>query len=169
MKIFDSDYLDALVAAAKCSFRLRQHSNIHQSYDDPSQCLFNAVEPHSYIRPHRHVSDPKDERLLAVRGLMALLVFDDLGDVINVICFGTEKYGNQVAIGVSIPSYTWHTVIALETSSILCEVKAGPFDPNRPKDLATWAPSEDSDMANSYLNRMHQLVSATVPNSARRS
>lgn len=162
MKVFDSDYLDALVVRAKSSVRLRQHLNLHKSYDDPSQCLFNAVEPHSYIRPHRHLSDPKDERIFAVRGVMALIVFDDFGDVINVIRFGTEKYGSDIAIGVSITSSSWHTVIALEPSSILCEVKAGPFDPYRPKDLATWAPSEGSDMANNYLNRMHQLVAERV-------
>ena len=102
---FDSDYLDALVAQAKAGVRLRQHLNIHQSYDDPSQCLLNAVEPHSYIRPHRHLSDPKDERLFAVRGVMALIAFDDLGNVIQVTRFGTEKYGSDIAIGMSIPPH----------------------------------------------------------------
>ena len=98
---------------------------------------------------------------------MALIAFDDLGNVIQVTRFGTEKYGSDIAIGMSIPPHVWHTVIALEKSSILCEVKAGPFDPKRPKDLATWAPSEDSDLANRYLTRMHQIVSARVLNSAR--
>ena len=65
---FDSDYLDALVAQAKAGVRLRQHLNIHQSYDDPSQCLLNAVEPHSYIRPHRHLSDLKTRGYLLLEG-----------------------------------------------------------------------------------------------------
>jgi len=159
MEILDSGFLEALVAAAKSNSRLRQHHNLHQNYDDPSQCLLNAIEPDSYIRPHRHTSDPKEERLFAVRGLMALLIFDDLGNVESILAFGTERYGNDCAVGASIPSHAWHTVIALEKGSILCEIKAGPFDPSQPKDLASWAPREGTKRANGYLNRLHKLVS----------
>lgn len=46
----------------------------------------------------------------------------------------------------------WHTVIALESGCVLFETKAGPFDPNHPKDLAPWAPDEGSAGALAYLN-----------------
>ena len=75
MKIFNSEYLDALSGQAKENPRQRQHRNIHQSYKDASQRLFNAIEPGSYIRPHKHAADPRDELLIAVRGLMALVTF----------------------------------------------------------------------------------------------
>jgi cupin fold WbuC family metalloprotein len=61
MIVFGSEYLDELSGLAKVSPRLRQHRNIHTSYDDPCQRLFNAIEPESYIRPHRHAADPRDE------------------------------------------------------------------------------------------------------------
>jgi cupin fold WbuC family metalloprotein len=77
MKIFDAQYLDDLTNQAKDSPRLRQHRNVHQSYQEASQRLFNAIEPGSYIRPHRHASDPREELLVAVRGVMALVTFDD--------------------------------------------------------------------------------------------
>lgn len=89
MKIFNTQYLDDLTGKAKVSPRLRQHRNIHQSYQDASQRLFNAIEPGSYIRPHRHVSDPREELLIAVRGVMAMVAFDDQGAVTNVLRFGT--------------------------------------------------------------------------------
>ena len=50
MKIFDAQYLDGLTNQAKDSPRLRQHRNVHQSYQEASQRLFNAIEPGSYIR-----------------------------------------------------------------------------------------------------------------------
>jgi len=53
--------------------------------------LFNAIEPGSYIRPHRHASDPREELLIAVRGLVALVTFDDQGAVTNVLRFGTSQ------------------------------------------------------------------------------
>lgn len=159
MKIFDAGYLKALIDEAKSNSRFRQHRNVHESYDDPSQCLLNAIEPHSYIRPHRHASDPKEERLFALRGSMALVIFNNAGNVTEIVNFGTERYGNDLAVGASVSSHQWHTVIALEEGSILCEVKAGPFDPMQPKDLASWAPCEGTPMANDYVKRLHEFVS----------
>ena len=158
MKIFDAQYLDDLTSQAKVSPRLRQHRNVHQSYQDASQRLFNAIEPCSYIRPHRHASDPRDELLIAVRGVMTMVTFDDQGAVTNVLRFGTERHGYEMAVGVEVSSSTWHTVIALEPGCVLLEVKAGPFDPNQPKDLAPWAPEENSAAARDYYDRMVKLI-----------
>ena len=159
MKVFGVAFLQGLISEAKSSSRLRQHHNVHESYDDPSQCLLNAIEPNSYIRPHRHASDPKEERLFALRGFMALVIFNDVGHATDIVKFGTEGFGNDLAVGASVSSHQWHTVIALEAGSVLCEVKAGPFDPAQPKDLASWAPGEGTGMANKYLKHLHELVS----------
>lgn len=158
MKIFDAQYLDSLTGQAKVSPRLRQHRNVHQSYQDASQRLFNAIEPGSYIRPHRHASDPREELLIAVKGVMVMVTFDDQGAVTNVLRFGTERHGGEMAIGAEVSSGTWHTVIALEPSCVLLEVKAGPFEPNQPKDLAPWAPEEDSAAARDYFDRIVELA-----------
>jgi cupin fold WbuC family metalloprotein len=158
MKIFDAQYLDSLTDQAKVSPRLRQHLNVHKNYQDASQRLFNAIEPGSYIRPHRHVSDPRDELLIAVRGVMAMVTFDDQGAVTNVLRFGTERHGDETAIGAEVSSSTWHTVIALVPGCVLLEVKAGPFDPTQPKDLAPWAPEESSDASSTYLGRLLEKV-----------
>ena len=154
MKIFDVQYLENLTSHAKVGSRLRQHRNIHQSYQEASQRLFNAIEPGSYIRPHRHACDPKDELLIAVRGLMAIVTFNDQGALTNVLRFGTERHGYDMAVGAEVSSNTWHTVIALEPGCVLLEVKAGPFDPNQPKDMAGWAPEEGTTSAVSYLEQL---------------
>jgi cupin fold WbuC family metalloprotein len=154
MKIFDAQYLDDLRGQAKVSPKLRQHRNVHQSYQEASQRLFNAIEPGSYIRPHRHASDPREELLIAVRGVMAMVTFDEQGAVTNVLRFGSEKHGDEMAAGAEVSSSTWHTVIALEPGCVLLEVKAGPFDPNQPKDLAPWAPEEGTFSAVSYLQQL---------------
>lgn len=158
MKTFCNEFLDDLTTLAKCNPRHRQHHNIHQSYQDPCQRLFNAVEPISYIRPHRHALNPRDELLIAIRGMMALVTFSDHGTVTGVLPFGTQKHGDGLAAGAEVPSNTWHTVIALEPGCVLLEVKAGPFDPNQPKDLATWAPEEGSAASLDYLNRLVEFV-----------
>lgn len=154
MKVFGADYLNELTAQAQCSTRKRQHRNIHESYADPCQRLFNAIEPDSYIRPHRHATDPRDELLIAIRGLMALVTFDEQGKVISVLRFGADRKKEGVAVGAEVPTDAWHTVIALEPGSVLLEVKAGPFDPNQPKDLAPWAPVEGGQSAKQYLEKL---------------
>lgn len=162
MKIFSADALDGLTQQARAAPRRRQHRNIHRDYQDVCQRLFNAIEPDSYIRPHRHAV-PGDELLMAIRGLMALVTFDERGRVVGIIRFGSEKYGSAVAAGVEVGPDTWHTVLALEPGSVLFEVKAGPFEPARPKQLAAWAPAEASAQAPGYLRELEQLVRAGAP------
>ena len=89
---------------------------------------------------------------------MALITFDDVGSVTNVLRFGSEKHGCGMAVGAEVASSAWHTVVALEPGSVLLEVKAGPFDPNQPKDLAPWAPEEGSEKAQGYMRELVELV-----------
>lgn len=154
MKIFDTDYLNQLTKEALGNSRKRQHRNIHETFQDPCQRLFNAIEPGSYIRPHRHASDPRDELLIAIRGVMALVTFDEQGKVTAVVRFGSDRRTKDLAAGAEVPSNTWHTVIALEPACVLLEVKAGPFDPSMPKDLAPWAPEEGGPSAEQYLQQL---------------
>lgn len=159
MRVFSADFLHTLSCEAQEKPRKRQHRNIHESYADPCQRLFNAIEPNSYIRPHRHASDPRDELLIAIRGLMVLVRFDEQGNVIGVLRFSAERHSDILAVGAEVTANTWHTVIALEPCCVLLEVKAGPFDPDRPKDLAPWAPEEDSPAASVYLMQLIESVS----------
>jgi len=151
MKVFSASDLNALTQQACSSSRLRKHHNIHDDYQAPCQRLFNAIEQNSYIRPHRHANDSREELLMAVRGLMALLIFDDGGNVTRVVHFGSEKYAPDIAAGVEVAPNIWHTVVALVPGSILLEVKEGPFDPTHPKDAAPWAPEELSSTAPAYM------------------
>ena len=158
MKIFDNNFLNALTSEAQTNPRKRQHHNIHKSYMEPCQRLFNAIELGSYIRPHRHTTDSRDELLIAVRGSMALVTFDELGIVTSIIRFGIERGNGDHAAGAEISANIWHTVIALEPGCVLLEVKAGPFDPRRQKDFAPWAPDERAPNAQEYLKRLISII-----------
>lgn len=157
---FGTRYLDRLSLEADKSSRKRQHRNIHSSYQDPCQRLFNAIAVDSYILPHRHALDPKTETLIAVRGLFALILFDETGVIIDTIKFGSEKYASteDLASGVELPSGSWHTVVALVPGSVLFEVKAGPFNPDQAKEVALWAPQEGSEEAALYLKNLQVIV-----------
>lgn len=156
MKVFSPLYFDELLTSADKSHRLRAHVNVHRSYADQCQKLFNAIKVDSYIRPHRHSLDPKDECLLAIKGLFALIEFNDQGDINSIVLFGSEKYAEQfsVAAGVELSAGIWHTLVALIDDSILFEVKSGPFEPELAKELALWAPEEGCNDAPLYLEAL---------------
>ena len=151
MKPIDNNFLRQMSKAASKKKRLRMHLNLHDSFSEPCQRLLNAVEPGSYIRPHRHMSDPKVECLVALQGLFLVIFFDEAGKIVEKNLLGSEQYRKNSLALIEVQPSVWHTVISLRTGSILFEVKAGPFDPNVAKDFADWSPCEsDPESSKSY-------------------
>ncbi|MEY4495559.1 MAG: hypothetical protein RL744_623 [Pseudomonadota bacterium] len=158
MKVFSSQYFEQLRSTASQTQRLREHANVHRSYEEHCQKLFNAIQINSYIRPHRHSLDPKNECLIAIKGLFGFIMFTEQGLIESVILFGSEKYSEKLSIpsGLELPSGAWHTVVSLMDESILFEVKSGPFDPSLAKEFALWAPEEGGEDAPQYLEALKQ-------------
>lgn len=156
IRVINTEMLDALAASAQGCERGRKNLNFHASYDEACQRLLNAVEPHSYIRPHRHLTPPKPETFVVLRGRFAVLLFDDLGEIKRVICIG----GDEETIGVDLPPAVWHSVLSLESGSVFFETKPGPYSPLSDKDWAPWAPPEGADEADRYRQMLHRRVCA---------
>jgi cupin fold WbuC family metalloprotein len=160
IQAFSTDYFDNLTQQAAASSRRRQHRNIHTDFADPCQRLFNAIEPDSYLPPHRHGAGQGNELMIAIRGLMVLVIFDEAGGIEQTLRLGAVSHQSSLplAVGADIPPGKWHMVLSLEPGAILLEVKAGPYDPRVPKLIAAWAPDEGSPEAASYLNAIRQTV-----------
>jgi cupin fold WbuC family metalloprotein len=138
MKLFDQQFLDELSAKARAAPRLRVNHNVHEQLDEPVQRLFIAIEPGSYVRPHRHPEPEKWELFLVLRGKFAALLFDAEGEVLR----REELSSTGPVLGFEVPPDTWHSLVALESGSIFFEVKRGPYTPLSDKDFAAWAPAE---------------------------
>jgi len=154
MVIIDRAAMEALIASARANPRRRMHRNLHASYDEPSQRLMIAMEPDSYIRPHRHLADPKPEAFIALKGSLALLTFHDDGAIERITRLGPD----EDAVAVDLPAGTWHAVVSLQTGSVFYETKPGPFNPIQAKDMAPWAPDPASDGAAAYLEGLKAAV-----------
>jgi cupin fold WbuC family metalloprotein len=146
------------------------HRNLHLSYQDPCQRLFNAIGMESYIRPHRHALVPRTETLMAVRGSFALVTFDDAGGIVQVLRMCSESFDERGshAAGCEVPARCWHTVIAETPGAVLLELKDGPFDPGSPKELAPWAPEEGSAAARQYVLDLRREVVRRIESPAPR-
>lgn len=156
MKIITREVIDQLSLEASRSDRLRKNLNMHDDYADPCQRLFIAMEPGTYIRPHRHTDPPKPECFMAVRGRMVLLVFEDNGEVREVVPFGV----GCETLAIDLPAGEWHSILVLEPQSVFFETKPGPYLAISDKDFAPWAPEEDSAEVVQYLAALNKVVSA---------
>jgi cupin fold WbuC family metalloprotein len=165
MKIFSTSFFEELILSSKESNRRRASINVHRSFEEPCQKLFNAVSIGSYIRPHRHALDPKAECLIAIKGLFSLITFSDSGAINDITLFGSEKFTEKlpIAVGLELPAGIWHTVVALNEDAILFETKAGPFDPKVAKEFASWAPEEGGNMAEEYFSNLRALSLHKLP------
>jgi len=151
--LIDARLIDSVSAQAAASPRRRKNFNFHAQESAPANRLLNAIEPDSYVQPHRHLDPAKDETLIVLRGAVGLVVFDEKGGILQhaVLRAGTG------AIGVDIPHATWHTFVALEPGSVVFEAKAGPYRPLARDELASWAPTEGDLAAVVYLERLSNL------------
>lgn len=145
----DKQTLAKVTVKAQSSARLRKNYNYHASLDDPINRMLNAVEPASYVQPHKHENPDKREVFLLLKGKMLVVFFNDNGEITeHVILDNMENFG------VEIPPSTWHTIIALESGTVVYEVKDGPYSVSNDKNFATWAPKEGELACIDYMGNI---------------
>ena len=83
MKLITEELLDTVTSQAKENSRLRMNYNFHASMDAPIHRLLNALEPGTYLPPHRHTD--KEETYLVLRGSLLAFFYDDAGNVTDKI------------------------------------------------------------------------------------
>lgn len=135
MKTITTADLADLAAQAAAAPRRRKNLNLHDHLDDPIQRLLNALEPRTYIRPHRH-PDGVWELFTLLSGACSILVFDGQGVVTQRVDLTHD--GTVVA---EIPAGAWHGVVARQPGTVVIEIKPGPYVPGS---FAAWAPEEGS-------------------------
>ena len=124
--------LDKLTAEAKASPRLRMNLDLRNSAEDKSQRMLNAIEPGSPLPIHRH--QKTSETVVCLRGRLV----EEYSDELERIC--TERIElspNGPVVALNIPAGQWHTVQALESGTVIMEVKDGAYEPTGPEDILT--------------------------------
>lgn len=114
---------------ASSSCRLRMNYNLHESFSDQVQRMFNALEPGTEIPIARHPNS--SETLIMLIGKLRVLIYNDNKDIIEdvIIAPNTENFGYH------IPKGTWHKVESLEPGTICFETREGPYEPVAEEDI----------------------------------
>jgi len=137
---------------ARDSPRLRKNRNFH-AMDEPVHRLLNALEPGTYVRPHRHLDPDKAEAAIVVAGAIGVLLFDGEGAVLE----SRLLTPGGADVGVQMPAGVWHTFVAMEPGSVFFEAKAGPYAPQTPEETAAWSPAEGTPEAGELERRWREL------------
>ena len=116
--------LDKLTEEAKASPRLRMNLDLRNSDQDGSQRMLNAIELGSPLPIHRHRNT--SETIVCLRGRLVEEYYDEQ----ERICTDTmELRPDGPVVALNIPAGQWHTVKALESGTVILEVKDGPYEP----------------------------------------
>ncbi|QJB55620.1 WbuC family cupin fold metalloprotein [Pseudodesulfovibrio sp. zrk46] len=136
-----------LLALSRQSPRKRMIQRLHKNDDDGVHRMFNALQPGTYITPHRHMDPPKSETIVVISGSLLFVEFDDEGvyRTHTLLQPGTENFGVDVA------PHVFHTFIVLKPDTLIFEIKDGPYAQATDKDIPAWAPKEGSPEAEPYL------------------
>jgi cupin fold WbuC family metalloprotein len=122
--------LDDLTRRAKESPRLRMALDLRNSPEDGSQRMLNAIEPGSPLPIHRHKYT--SETVVCLRGRIVEEFYDELERICTDRIELTPGGPNVL---VNVPAGQWHTVRALESGSVLLEMKDGKWEPLGPEDI----------------------------------
>lgn len=149
MKI-NNEILDALTLTAKDSSRLRMNFDLRNCDSDTSQRMLNAIEPGTRVPIHRHQNT--SETVMAVRGSFEEVLYEEChgAAVDNIEVFKNAHTGIVVrevsrhrinpqegTYGIQIPQGVWHTIIPLESGTIIFEAKDGAYEPIGEEDILT--------------------------------
>ena len=122
--------LDSLTEQAKASPRLRRNLDLRNDENDTSQRMLNAIEPGSPLPIHRH--QKTSETVVCLRGRLIEEFYDELE---RTCTEAIELSPNGPIVALNIPAGQWHTVRALESGTVIIEMKNGKYEPLSEEDI----------------------------------
>ena len=134
-KIFDNTFLDALMAAAAESPRLRMNHDLRNSPADTSQRMLNALLPGTVVPVHRH--EDTAETVVCLRGRLWEVIYEEVPAAEGASAGGSDgpKFREvsrhllcpaEGYHGMQVPAGAWHTIEVLEPS-VIFEAKDGAY------------------------------------------
>lgn len=160
MKQIDDNLLNQVLAESRKSLRKRAHYNLHPNLSDPVQRFLNVMQPGTYVRPHYHPEQDKWELFTCIKGTAIMAIFSADGVLLNriILCAEGPVYA------VEVPPLAWHSITAIQTDTVLLEVKQGPYISNSDKNFADWAPDEGAAQCAAFVEWfITGVIGSTAP------
>lgn len=98
--------------------------DLRDNENDSSQRMLNAIEPGSPLPIHRH--QKTSETVVCLRGRLVEEYYDELERTCTDV---VELSPNGPVVALNIPAGQWHTVRAIESGTVIMEMKNGTYEP----------------------------------------
>lgn len=158
VKISNSD-IASLIKKATNNERKRARICTHQSTDDTVHEMLIVHTKGNYIRPHKH--NKKSESWHIIKGSADVVLFDETGNVNEIISVGDNSSSNKFYYRTNSPIY--HSMLIRSQHFVFHEVTSGPYNKNDTI-FAPWSPDENDllkvdEFMKEFTNNINDLIS----------
>jgi cupin fold WbuC family metalloprotein len=151
-----SDDIEVLRQAIRKTPKRRVRINAHPASTDELHEMIIAIEPGSYIRPHKHPG--KSEAFHIIEGQVDIVVFSEEGNIERIVSLAAKGDRHPFYYRMSIAHF--HTLIIRSDLLVVHEITNGPFLPTGTV-YAAFAPEEDDvDRATAFQDNLIERVAA---------
>jgi cupin fold WbuC family metalloprotein len=147
--------IEMLRLAVRKTPKRRVRINAHPGSDDGLHEMIIAIEPNSYIRPHKHPG--KSEAFHIIEGQVDIVVFNDDGAIDRIVSLGAK--GGPHPFYYRMSTAHFHTLIIRSDLLVVHEITNGPFFPGGTV-YADFAPEEDAANAVAFQADLIKRVAA---------
>lgn len=147
------ELIDVLRKEAPATLRQRIRFNAHRDPGEMVQEMIIALAHDTYIPPHKHLGKPESFHL--IEGLLDIVIFDEEGEIRDLIQMGDCSSGMTFYYRNDAPIY--HSVVAKSEVVIFHETTRGPFVPGETI-FPRWAPSSETEESVLYLAKLRKRI-----------
>lgn len=126
----------------------------HGSDNDAVHEMLILLSLGSFVRPHKHPA--KSESFHVIEGKADVIIFDDQGNITDVIRMG--GYHSGLPFFYRLARALFHTIIVRTETVLIHETTNGPFVQSETI-YAPWAPCKSAEEVQRY---MHELDAAVL-------
>ena len=144
--------IDKLINLAKKTSRNRVRFCSHSSDQESLHEMFIVHPKDAYVRPHKHLN--KIESMLVIDGEVDYIMFDDNGEIDEVVKMGDYKSKNFFY--QTIRKDKFHTLVIKSDWLVFLEITQGPFKKEDTL-FADWSPREtESNKVKKFMMKISE-------------
>ena len=148
------DDLEFLKLKAERTPRGRVRVCTHRDLDDKLHEMIVVLRQDAYLRPEKHLV--KVESYHIIEGSVDVVIFDEVGNIFEVVQMGEHSSGRRFYYRLSDPLY--HTLLIKSERLVYHEAATGPFKKSDAV-FAAWAPEEtDGEAKKEFLDQLVRKV-----------
>lgn len=156
------DDLGFLHAAADVSPRRRARVCAHKDADETLHEMIVVLKRDAYLIPEKHFV--KVESYHIIEGAADVVIFDEAGEITEVVPLGDYRSGKAFFFRVRRPDF-YHSLLMRSDFLLYHESATGPFKKSDTW-VAPWAPAESDDVGKrAYMAELERRVDAFLERS----